>query len=388
LKRKKIKDARKTVYSEKGHPDTLLRKDLKTNKPLVYPPVVIAHITKDITYLFLSKIKSKQSIQVHYSAQMNSHPHLGSILSLMTAFATTEKLSNRFEIPSKIKFEVLENAPKEQEIINGLVYAKMHCDTYVDNVPLSSIYLKSFKELLDMLKLKTGIEYELLYYKQFQEIPFVRKTLIEMIDREKEFVPIVSPSEGHLRIRIPCPKCKFSEKSGVKTKIKKSKHKLTLSSDCPNHGTFEIELKENNKDFIDMNTPIRNIIKEAMFIDDARAENALNLMVDGCDWVHMAEFIVAEGLSLLGYNYADRPTRLFTPIIEDWSGAKFSKSVYTQKGTYNNLPEGFLNYIEFKKRYGSEGLEKLWEEAKSWILDSKKLFRNYSAEYLMYVLHK
>jgi|GEM_PF-574662 len=384
----KIKDATKTIYSEKGHPDTLLRKDLKTKKPLVYPPVVIAHITNDITDLFLSKIKSKQSIQVHYSAQMNSHPHLGSILSLMTAFAVTEKLSNRFEIPAKIKFEVLENAPKEQKIINGLIYTKMHCNTYIDKMPLSSIYLKSFKELLDMLKLKTGIEYELLYYKQFQEIPFVRKTLIEMINREKEFAPIVAPSEGHLRVRIPCPKCKFSEKSGVKTKIKtKGKHKLILSSDCPNHGTFEIELKENNKDFIDMNTPIRNVIKEAMFIENAKTEKALNLMVDGGDWIHMTEFVVSEGLSLLGYNYADRPTRLFTPIIEDWSGAKFSKSVYTQKGTYD-LPEGFLNFIEFKKKYGSEGLEKLWEEAKNWIQDPKKLFRNYSAEYLMYVLDK
>lgn len=42
----------KTIYSEDGHIDTLVRKDLGTNKPLVYPPVVIAHITNEITDLF------------------------------------------------------------------------------------------------------------------------------------------------------------------------------------------------------------------------------------------------------------------------------------------------------------------------------------------------
>lgn len=378
-----------TVYSTKGHIDTLVRKDLKTDKPLVYPPVVIAHITNDITDLFAPRIKDKQSIQVHYSAQMNSHPHLGSVLSLMTAFATAKKLSDRFAIPAKLKFEVLENAPKEQKVVNGLTYAKMHSDTQIDNVPLSEIYLKSFREVLDFLREKTGVDYELLYYKQFQEIPFVRKTLLEMIDREKEFAPVAAPSEGHLRVRFSCPTCKFAEKSGIKTAIKAriDKHNLVLSSECPDHGVYEINLKIDNKDFVDINTPVRNIIKEALFIEEAKKAKAIDLMVDGGDWVHMTEFIVSEGLSLLGYNYPDRPIRLFTPIIEDWSGAKFSKSVYVQKGTYD-MPEGFLNLVEFKKQYGDKGLEKLWEEAKNWTSDPKKLFRNYSAEYLTYILRE
>ncbi len=378
-----------TVYSEKDHIDTLVRKDLKTDKPLVYPPVVIAHITNDVTDLFAPRIKDKQSIQIHFSAQMNSHPHLGSVLSIMTAFAIAEKLSNRFAIPAKIKFEALENAPKEQKVVNGLTYAKMHCDTYVGEGPLSEVYLNSFKEILELLKKKTGVDYEILYYKQFQEIPFVRKTLLEMIDRESEFAPVVAPSEGHLRVRFPCPICKFAEKSGVKTKIKASisRNSLILLSECPDHGPYEITLSGDNKDFIDMNTPVRNVIKEALFIEEAKEGKALDLMVDGGDWVHMTEYIVSEGLSLLKYNYSDRPMRLFTPIIEDWSGAKFSKSVYVQKGTYD-MPEGFLNLVEFKKQYGEQGLEKLWAEVKNWTSDPKKLFRNYSAEYLTYVLRE
>lgn len=320
---------------------------------------------------------------------MNSYPHLGSVLSLMTAFAVSERLADRFGIPPKLTFEVLENAPKEQKVVGGLVYAKMHCDTYENGTPLSEIYLSSFKELLDLLKSKTSINYELLYYKQFQELPFVRRTLLEMIDREADFAPVVAPSEQHLRVRFPCPECKFSEKSGIKTKIEEKigKYDLILSSECPDHGPFQIKLSDDSKDFIDINTPIRNVIKEALFIEQAKSAESMDLMVDGGDWVHIAEFIVSEGLSLLGYRYEDRPTRLYTPIIEDWSGAKFSKSVYVQKGTYD-VPEGFLNMVEFKKQYGQEGLEKLWDEVKSWMEDPKKLFRNYSSEYLSYVLRK
>ncbi|MCL4362868.1 hypothetical protein M1439_00265 [Candidatus Marsarchaeota archaeon] len=100
----------------------------------------------------------------------------------------------------------------------------------------------------------------------------------------------------------------------------------------------------------------------------------------------MADFVISEGLARLGVTYKDRPARVFTPIIEDWSGAKFSKSVYLQQGTYNYLPVGFLNLVKFEEEFGQTGLDKLWCETVSWVSDPKKLFRNYSAEYLLQVL--
>ena len=109
-------------------------------------------------------------------------------------------------------------------------------------------------------------------------------------------------------------------------------------------------------------------------------------MVDGGDWVAMADFVISEGLARLGVTYKDRPARVFTPIIEDWSGAKFSKSVYVQQGTYDYLPVGFLNLVKFEEEFGQTGLDKLWCETVSWVSDPKKLFRNYSAEYLLQVL--
>jgi hypothetical protein len=128
---------------------------------------------------------------------------------------------------------------------------------------------------------------------------------------------------------------------------------LYLESTCPEHGRYGSALTESTHDFVDINTPLRNVIKEALFIEEAKAKRALDLMVDDGDWVHMPEYVVSEGLALLGYSYKDRPSRFFAPIIEDWSGAKFSKSVYVEKGTYGYLPAGFLNLVEFKKEYGN-----------------------------------
>jgi hypothetical protein len=359
-------------------------------RPVLYPPVVIAHITSDVTDLFASRMREKEAIQMHYSAQMNSHPHLGTVLSLMTAFELGEHLSSRFRVPAKLKFEVLENAPAVQKVVNGLTYSKMHSDVYSEGISSSQKHLNSFVELLDDLKKRSGVDYELLTYKQFQEIPFVRKTLLGILTRESEFIPIIAPSENHLRVRFPCPECKFTEKQGVNTVVKEIPDKtgLYLESTCPEHGKYGIALTENTKDFVDMNTPLRNVIKEALFIEEAKAKRALDLMVDGGDWVHMAEYVVSEGLALLGYSYRDRPARFFTPIIEDWSGAKFSKSVYVEKGTYGYLPDGFLNLVEFKKEYGKKGIDALWEEVNNWVTDPKKVFRNYSAEYLLSVLRK
>ena len=362
----------------------------KFDRPVVYPPVVIAHITSDITDLFVSRLQDKKEIQMHYSAQMNSHPHMGTVMSLMVGFSVGQRLQERFGLPTSLKFEVLENVPGEQKKIEGITYAKMRCDTIVNGEPETDTYLKSFKDMLDRLRDYSKVDYNLLHYKEFQEIPFVRKTLLEIIRREKEFIPIIAPSENHLRVRFSCPECKWQEKEGKTTVLKNigGDGSLTLSSKCFEHGEHQVTLASNNKDFVDMNTPLRNVIKEALFIEEAKAKKGLDLMVDGGDWVHMAGFVVNEGLSRLGYSYTDMPARFFTPIIEDWSGAKFSKSVYVAKGTYEYLPQSFLNYAEFKQEYGTEGVKQLWDEAHSWTSDPKKIFRNYSSEYIAQVLRK
>lgn len=91
---------------------------------------------------------------------------------------------------------------------------------------------------------------------------------------------------------------------------------------------------------------------------------------------------VMQSLGVMKYNIEDLPLRIFSPIIEDWSGAKFSKSIYVKLGTYDAVPEEFLNYTIFNKNLGEQGLKITLNESRNWLNDPKKLFRNYSVDYL------
>lgn len=153
-------------------------------KPVVYPPVVIAHIVNSLKDYFGPKIKGKSSVDIHYSAQLNGHPHMGTLTSLASAFVVGEYIQREFNIQPLIKFEALENAPIEKNQVGDREYCRMHRHHYVGGVPLSEIHMASFREVFDYLKSNTGVNYEVESYEQFQKNPFVRKTLLEIISRE------------------------------------------------------------------------------------------------------------------------------------------------------------------------------------------------------------
>jgi hypothetical protein len=75
-------------------------------------------------------------------------------------------------------------------------------------------------------------------------------------------------------------------------------------------------------------------------------------------------------------------------MIEDWSGAKFSKSVYIKAGTYDRLPQEFVSLDNFMDEFGKQGFQKLWTHVSSWVTDPKKFYRNYSLDYLKAVFDK
>lgn len=356
---------------------------MDTEKPLVYPPVVLAHIVNNIGDYIAPKISGKDFVDIHYSAQLNGYPHMGTLTSLATAFNIGEYILENFDKKSVIKFEALDNAPIEKFWIKDREYCKMHAHHRVNGIPVSEIYMDSFSEVMDYFSSKTGVKYEVETYQDFQKNAFVRNKLLEIIKREKEFVPFIAPSEGLLRIRFPCPDCYFMEKTSKDSVIIDNSNPLDVlySSICPEHGSFEVRINQDNSSLVDFNTSLRNVIKESKFIEESRSCNSMNLMVDGGDWTGMA-FQVIQSLGLLGYQIGDLPTRIFSPIIEDWSSAKFSKSIYIKEGTYKHVPEEFLSYENFKKSFGTNGLDIVLGESKSWVEEPKKLFRNYSVEYL------
>jgi hypothetical protein len=257
----------------------------------------------------------------------------------------------------------------------------MLCDTPLDNSTKLEVYMRSFKEFMGWLSKKSGVDYRILSYAEFQGMPFVRESLLKIFNRSQEFIPILNPGEDKFRVRFSCSTCKFMDEDAKTLKIEELREDLLkLSMECFDHGRYEINVTPSNTEFIDFNTPIRNAIKERLFVRDAKLSNALNVMVDGGDWVGMGE-LMNHVLGLWGYGANDLPTRIYTPIIEDWSGAKFSKSVYVERGTYDYLSPSLQVYPELMKAYGENGLEVLWDEVNQWARNPKKLFRNYTVEY-------
>ena len=127
--------------------------------------------------------------------------------------------------------------------------------------------------------------------------------------------------------------------------------------------------------------------KENIHKDENKRNGVFTVMVDGGDWAGTwASSIEILGATMLGYQGSELPVRLYAPVILDGSGAKFSKSMYLHSGAYAHIPEELINYEAFRRTYGERGLDILWEEVSDWIQDPRKLFRNYTLDYMDLVL--
>lgn len=127
---------------------------------------------------------------------------------------------------------------------------------------------------------------------------------------------------------------------------------------------------------------MRSIIRKALLIDQSKKENSVKIMMDGSDWVGMAQQLT-PALGHLGYAINDLPIRFFSPLIEDWAGSKFSKSTYVNNETYLEIHPALRDYEMLKKTLGNKGIDLIWNETSEWIADSKKFFRNYTTDYFV-----
>lgn len=362
--------------------------ELHSLENVFYPPVGIVHISGDIADLVSPYLGNKQSININCSAQPNSHPHLGTVTTLFTGFALAQYLGRTLDRPASVTFDQLENAPADQRVENGIEYQISLGDTKAGDRSLADVYMDSFRRIFDTLSDKTGIPYVIRPYVEFQKIPAFRRSLLAILNRSDEFAPFLSPREKVIRFRFPCPVCQWVDKSSSTVEIAEiDADHAVLTSQCFEHGEHRIEITESGGDFIDTNTPLRDVAKGVALIEEAKDENKLIAMCDGGDWAGTwLLHVFSQGISRLGYEVRDFPVRFFAPLITDWSGAKFSKSLYVESDAYQYLPQGLLNFSEFMDTYGNDGFDRLWAETQSWVSDAKKLFRNYSVDYIRLLL--
>jgi len=307
-------------------------------------------------------------------------------MTMMTAFALGKYFGDYFSVPVSLVYDMLDNSPGEKLIVDGHHYQRSLSDTIVGGRSLADQYTDSFRSIITALSKRSGVSAILRTYTEFQSIPIVRKTLLTILQQRDSFYPIVSPSEKRLHLRFPCPICKYHDKQAASVRIETiTETTAVLVSTCYQHGNYSITLSESSPDFIDANTPLRDILQGVLAIEEDGQSNLTSVMLDGGDWSGVWILTVfSAGLAQLGYSRL--PVRFFAPVIVDWSGAKFSKSLYLENEAYRYLPSGLIDFSKFMSMYGEAGFDKLWNEAESWVKNPKRFFRNYSVDYFRLIL--
>ena len=349
----------------------------KSDEKIYYPLGGASYVfEKDILHFLLSKI-SKKHIKISIGAQPNSSPHFGTLTVFCLAFATAEILAKTDNTKSSsVLFEVVDTAPSEILIINNLRYQK--------NLKQSGIidkFMKDYIEILEHLKLITGINYEIRYQSEFNKQKKVFPIIKNIIQNKNQIKNILDPKHKKLRLRVSCPVCGLSDKNSINN----SYNNNILTSYCPRHGEFTTNIKSET-DKLEYNTPLRNLIRALVYseINQSVKYDYHIIRVTGSDYAGFyQEELLYKVASKIGYKVETLPIILYAPLILDWSGAKLSKSLYVKDGAYKYLPNFLINYEYLKKEYGIQGLNNIYNITSKWINNPYMLFRHYSVYYFI-----
>jgi len=357
-------------------------------KKVYYPLAGMNYIIDDLGQIIENKVGGTKEIVLWLSAQVNCYPHIGTLTNFTSAFALAKHFNEYFGLPVKVVVELLESVTGEEQCIKGHKYYKNLERTITeDGLTVRDKYLPFFVDILNRLKEKDNIDYEIRFFYDYQKDYLVKKSLIKVIENYNILKDTLDPKSGEIRLRFPCPKCGLTEKHLWKTQITGlTDDAINMSSYCPIHGEYSIRIAKDSSDKFDMNVPLRYLVKILYLLELNETNNMLNVIVDGGDWSGMWPLrVYMEPLLKLGYT--DVPSIIYTPTILDWSGSKLSKRMYVGNQAYREYyKEGLINYSEFYKQYGDEAFDTLHKEISNWIADPKKFIRDYTIEYIDAVL--
>lgn len=349
----------------------------------VFAPVGIAHVLDDILQLCTSRGIDKNIARVNTSAQPNSRPHIGSVLTLLLSFAVARRMKEK-GVASSVLVDILENAPGNRLACGkSAAWVRSLADTPSQNSVFKSLaeeHISNYRLLLEEISKISRIQYTVRTYRKFQAAPIIRQRLIEMVASPQRFGCLINPKTGVLPVRAPCPRCGLMDKLGNKTKLNVASTPI-IESLCPEHGAFYIDLSD-FESYVDLNTAMRDVLKCSEFIA-AKREGIATIMLDGVDWGGSWSWeIVMRALSALGEPLELAPIRLFSPLIVDNSGGKLSKSIYLEnpKAQATGWIVDFYNQSEVDR---IDRLNTLWAAALEITQDPRKFFRNYTVDAIM-----
>lgn len=319
----------------------------------------------------------KNKLKISVGAQPNSSPHFGTLETIALAFALARKIE---EYDSKKKvtilYEVIETAPSETVVIDGVKYQRsLNFTGKIDT------YFAEYLEILNHYKELTGIDYEIRYQYEFNEQPETLEVFKTVLKNREYVAKKLDQKYGNLRVRMSCPICGLTDKNSVNNKYTED----TITFYCPEHGEYSINVNEGISK-LEYNSPLRNLIRGMSYTATNQSENYdfEILRITGSDYAGFyQEELRYKVAAYLGCDVSKMSMIFYAPLVLDWSGAKLSKSLYVKEGAYRDIPKRFINYSFLKEDLEFKGLDILYDIVINWINNPYMLFRHYSIYYFI-----
>jgi hypothetical protein len=331
---------------------------------------------RDIIPYLLGNLK-KNKLKISVGAQPNSSPHFGTLETIALSFALARKIEDYD--PNKqvsILYEVIETAPSETIVIDGVKYQK--------SLQYTGKINKCFEEYIDILNYymnKTNIDYEVRYQYEFNSQEETRNVFKSVLAEREYISKKLDQKHNNLRVRMSCPLCGLTDKNSVNNEYIKD----TVTFYCPKHGKYSVSVNDDISK-LEYNSPLRNLIRGMVYtaVNNNPVYDYEILRITGSDYAGFYQEELRYKLaSYLGCEVHNMSMIFYAPLVLDWSGAKLSKSLYVKKGAYGDIPKKFINYSFLKEELGYNGIDILYSIVLNWINNPYMLFRHYSIYYFI-----
>ncbi|PKC63847.1 hypothetical protein RhiirA1_518267, partial [Rhizophagus irregularis] len=322
----------------------------------------------------------KKEIRLSVGTLPNSSPHFGTLITFSLAFSLAQRLEKLGKSVTVVVGLVdTGSLPTDRFILEDIEYQKSLASTGKINN-----YLTDFEELLKKLSSYFGnLNYEIVNQSSLS-LHLKAPEIINKIINEKEKIgSLLFPETKRLGLRSACSQCGLADRYGLNNCYEDTR----INFFCPRHDRYSIDIQKDGLQRLEFETPLRNLIRGLLYTEDNQEKNVPYswLRVTGSDQAGFyQEQIFYKGAALLGIDITNSPLIVYSPLVVDWAGVKLSKSILV-KGGYKYLIdqqlEYLINYQRFRKKFGDEGLRKLFKEVDLWLEEPSRLFRSYTIFY-------
>jgi hypothetical protein len=343
------------------------------------PNTVLANCLTDAIDLIQPRLRFSKAKKVVFSVgtQINGVPHIGTYLVQAASFVLAREVAQKFGVQTVVEFTALDNAPYEVVPTTHGEYQRMFGQV-LSNAELTMMLSEHYISYFNLLQEMTGVSYSWKTYTQQQAQPDFREMFLRCLLHREDLRWCIAPSNGVLRVRLPCPTCGYSQKQAWNTKlIYLDESSATFECQCYVHGRYKVHLTAEEETYLDINTIFRNIVKEAIYSNDTAT---LPVMIKGGDWCFSTQPI-DWGLGILGLNASQIPMRWFSPQIVTSTGAKLSKSlVRANDASMNETPRWLLDMGAFRERYADTYVHRMIWLMEQFLSHPRHMYRSYSYE--------